>query len=580
VHVSFQTFAFASQNSLTRSTNRSYQNLETGNDSGFEALANKYRHFNNYDLAGPETPNFLYEASGATDDWAYGALGAAGMTFEVGKQFYQDCEYFENSVLDVNIKALTYAAKTSKAPYSISKGPDVTSLATSVGGNTLTVTAAASDSAWSSSNQPTSNQGVSEIRVFINYHPYDGELDPQTGTLPHTGTLLTGASLTVDVSSFADGRHMVYVQATDGDGYKGPVTAAYFTKKDSHRSSPSNRPSGSPSGSPSEALSAFPSSVPSVAPSSAPSSLPSVAPSSAPSSAPSTEPSSAPSAGPSSSPSSAPSSSPSDLPSGSSSSSGDGLDPLTDDGTCFSGDMTVQVQNEGEKKMKDLKLGDMVKTSADHDRFEPVYSFGHRDATSLGDFLQFKTATTTLEMSKDHMVFVSGRSIPARMVKVGDKFDDDAVVEMIFNVVRKGVFAPFTPSGTILVNGVKASTYISFQSSPVVKIGSFETPLTYQWVAHAFEFPHRFYCNYFCQCLNEEYNEHGISVWVAEPLKMGRWLLNQSSIMIAVLLTPAVGVLVLFSALEILIGSPMLYAGLVAIWYLWARASGKKLKQV
>ena len=212
---------------------RGHHNLETGNDSGLEALANKYQHFNNHELSGPETPGFLYPASGATDDWAYGTLGAAGMTFELGTGFYQDCDYFENSILDANMKALTYATKTSKAPYSISKGPDVTNLVTSIDGNTLTVTAAASDSAWSSSNHPTSNQGVSEIRVFINHHPYDGELDPQTGTL------LSGASLTFDVSSIPAGRHVVYVEATDGDGYKGPVTAAYFTKLDSPGPTPS-----------------------------------------------------------------------------------------------------------------------------------------------------------------------------------------------------------------------------------------------------------------------------------------------------------------------------------------------------
>jgi hypothetical protein len=164
------------------------------------------------------------------------------------------------------------------------------------------------------------------------------------------------------------------------------------------------------------------------------------------------------------------------------------------------------------------------------------------------------------------------------MVKVGDKLDDDTVVEHIFIVVRKGAFAPFTPSGTILVNGIKASTYVSFQDSPVVKIGSFETPLTYQWAAHAFEFPHRLYCNYFSQCLTEEYNEHGISIWVAQPHKMGHWLLNQPNVVMVVLLAPVVGMLGLFSALEMLIGSPLLYTSVLTVWCLWARASGKQLQ--
>mmetsp|Transcript_4403 Transcript_4403/g.7387 ORF Transcript_4403/g.7387 Transcript_4403/m.7387 type:complete len:218 (+) Transcript_4403:247-900(+) len=145
------------------------------------------------------------------------------MTFELGNTFYQDCDYFEESIRDDNIKALTYSAKTAKAPYSISKGPDVTSLSVKVDGNSLTVTAAASDAAWSSSNHDTSKQGVSEVRLSINEHPYDS-----TGVV---GSVLSSGSSTVDISSLPVGRHMVYIQAVDGDGYKGPVTAAYFVKE-------------------------------------------------------------------------------------------------------------------------------------------------------------------------------------------------------------------------------------------------------------------------------------------------------------------------------------------------------------
>lgn len=200
---------------------QAYEERKTGNDNDFYALAQKYRHFNGYDYSGPDN-GFLYEASGVTDDWAYGELGAAAVTFELGTAFYQDCDYFEDSILQQNMGALTYAAKTSMAPYSLSKGPDVTSIATSVTGDSLTVTAVASDDAYSSSNHPSSQQEVEEVRMFVNEHPDEGQ----------TGTLLAGTSSTVDISNLPDGRHMVYVQAKDSDGYKGPVTAAYFTKGD------------------------------------------------------------------------------------------------------------------------------------------------------------------------------------------------------------------------------------------------------------------------------------------------------------------------------------------------------------
>jgi carboxypeptidase T len=152
---------------------QSYEDVDPGNESGFGALASKYRHFNGYNYAGASANGFLYPASGVSTDWAYGALGAAAMTFELGTTFFQDCGYFHNSIaIDTNFRALTYAAKTAKAPYSIAKGPDVTSAFVEVNGNRLIVNVAASDSAWSSANHPTSQQVVLQTRAFVNEHPY------------------------------------------------------------------------------------------------------------------------------------------------------------------------------------------------------------------------------------------------------------------------------------------------------------------------------------------------------------------------------------------------------------------------
>ena len=250
---------------------------------------------------------------------------------------------------------------------------------------------------------------------------------------------------------------------------------------------------------------------------------------------------------------------------------------------CFSGDMSLEVQNEGPRKIKHLQLGDKVKTSSDPDIFEPVYSFGHRDVNSFGEFVQITTQSATLELSKDHMVFVGGSgSLPASRIKVGDKLDNGALVEKVTIVVRKGIYAPFTPSGTIMVNGIKASTYVAFQDSPVLKVGSFQTPLSYQWMAHASQFPHRIYCHYFGPCVTESYNEEGISVWVARPLEMALWVLSCSPVMLVALLIPLCALLCSFCVLDmILIHCPMLSASVsLTAWYIWTRVLSKKLKQV
>ena len=157
-------------------------------------------------------------------DYSYGLLGVAGLSVELGNAFYQDCNTFENSILPTNLKPLTYLAKISKAPFSIAKGPDVTSLTTTLTGSILTVAASASDAAFSHSGVSTSQQGVREIRVFINTHPYSL---PTMNT--STGYLVENDIVTVNVSLLANSsRHVVYVQATDNAGYRGPVTACFL----------------------------------------------------------------------------------------------------------------------------------------------------------------------------------------------------------------------------------------------------------------------------------------------------------------------------------------------------------------
>ena len=211
-----------------------HQNLETGNDSGIEGLVNKFRHFNGYDYAGP-TNGFSYPASGATDDWAYGALGAAATTLELGTSFYQNCQYFNDEILPQNLPVLTYAAKVAKAPYSITKGPDVLNLSFSPvqANDSISVVALASDTAWSSGNHPTSRQTLTEIRIFVDVHPYD---DPSpVGSImegSYQGLPTGSGAFAIDMSGLSPGRHTVYVQATDSAGYKGPVTAGFFVKEE------------------------------------------------------------------------------------------------------------------------------------------------------------------------------------------------------------------------------------------------------------------------------------------------------------------------------------------------------------
>jgi hypothetical protein len=246
---------------------------------------------------------------------------------------------------------------------------------------------------------------------------------------------------------------------------------------------------------------------------------------------------------------------------------------------CFSGDSEVEVENKGSVKMADLALGDNVRVSAD--KFEPVYSFGHKNADTSADFLQIITVgyNKPLEVSRDHMVVVEGgRNIPASMVKRGDKLvtaDGDLVaVKNVRTVVRKGVFSPFTKSGSIIVNDVAASNYVAFQGSEYLQIAGMETPFSYQWLAHTFNSVHRLAVK--MGVTGESYTETGLSLWIDMPNKIGTWLLEQNAFVTLAILVPAIAFFGSVSLVESLINSPMLLASILVgtLTIMMARRTG------
>ncbi len=187
--------------------------------------------------------------------------------------------------------------------------------------------------------------------------------------------------------------------------------------------------------------------------------------------------------------------------------------------------------------MKDLRIGDRVK-SADGS-MGTVYSFGHYQPDVNTEYIRIhaKGHSKVLEISKDHLIFVNGTAVPVSSVAIGDKVDLGAgrgsseVIKMKA-VTRKGAFAPFTMSGTIVVSGVVASAYVTLQKdSSTLSIGAYSTPLTMHWLAHVFETPHRLFCKFRMDlCMNETYNVDGISSWVEKPLHIGRWFVNKTSL--------------------------------------------------
>jgi hypothetical protein len=212
---------------------------------------------------------------------------------------------------------------------------------------------------------------------------------------------------------------------------------------------------------------------------------------------------------------------------------------------CFSAETTVQIKNKVTISMKDLKLGDKVLAAAG--KYEQVYSFGHRHESVSAEFLQL--LPSTLEISRDHMLLVRGRYVPASAVQVGDKLEsasgDVITVEAINTVVRTGVYAPFTSSRTIVVSNI----YIAFQDSGRLFVGGWETPFMYQWIAHMSHSPHRILSRLGLSGA-KEYTFDGMSTWIAGPYEVSQWFIVQNWAVMTVVLVSAMSLGMLSMVLE------------------------------
>lgn len=253
-------------------------------------------------------------------------------------------------------------------------------------------------------------------------------------------------------------------------------------------------------------------------------------------------------------------------------------------GYCLSGRNTVETKENGLIPIKNLQIGDRIKDASGN--MVTVYSFGHFQPKVRVDYLQIylqDEGDKPLEITRDHMLFVNSSAVPASAVSVGDKIDradgGQAVVRKIQRVTRNGAYAPFTTSGSMLVNGVAVSSYVTMQKhSARLVVGQYQTSLSMHWIAHVFQAPHRWLCSsteMLCFCRRwETYNNDGISRWVEGPLTLAQWLIRQNGVIMAIIFIPAFALGLLVYGMEQMgLIHAILLLGLVCCYF----SKGKKV---
>jgi ABC-type phosphate transport system substrate-binding protein len=244
---------------------------------------------------------------------------------------------------------------------------------------------------------------------------------------------------------------------------------------------------------------------------------------------------------------------------------------------CFDGESTVEEMNKGSIAMKDLAIGDMVKVAGG--KFSEVYSFGHYEQGVETTYLSIDAGLDKpLLITPDHMVFVGGKATPASTVSVGDELtlvDGAAIVKKIETVAGKGAFAPFTKEGSLVVNGVVASSYVSLQDENAsFAIGGVKL-FNMHSLAHLFQAPHRVVCELNSAFCSSETYTNGVSAWVKAPLAASQWLVEQNALVMTAAFLPAFAFVLVAAAVEAIMVSPVLLVAAIAA-VLFARSKKAK----
>lgn len=166
-------------------------------------------------------------------------------------------------------------------------------------------------------------------------------------------------------------------------------------------------------------------------------------------------------------------------------------------GGCFSSDSTVITSTGETKKISDVQIGEKL-MSQDPSTLELTFSevmlFLDYNPEETRDFLEIHvTSGQILKLTPTHLLFTGNlqdsRTIFAEHLQIGDSLfvkDDKNKLKLVHIVkikpiVLKGVYAPLTLAGTVVVNDVLASCYAVVDS---------------QFIAHAAFIPLRMYLNF------------------------------------------------------------------------------------
>jgi len=147
---------------------------------------------------------------------------------------------------------------------------------------------------------------------------------------------------------------------------------------------------------------------------------------------------------------------------------------------CFSAKGMVSTNTQGRISLEALQVGDQVED--DFNSYTKVVGFLHRDTSTVVSFLKLASNTSHIIVSHDHLLATGGGFVKAKHVHPGMQLSTSCCgnqeIIQVEEVLDRGVYAPLTESGVLVVNGFIVSCYANI-------------PAEFLWLANILFWPRK-----------------------------------------------------------------------------------------
>ena len=207
--------------------------------------------------------------------------------------------------------------------------------------------------------------------------------------------------------------------------------------------------------------------------------------------------------------------------------------------------------------MSKLEVGDEILTA---NGYQMVYGLAHMNDDKImasvdAKFLRIHTKEhprQPLEVTGEHLLFIFGEPHPVRAdsITLGVRLVDYEQLHQHGALVTKiepiptggymnGLYAPLTQDGTVIVDGIVASCYISLQATAprfVEFTGRIETVLSQHTLSHIALAPVRMVCLGISHTFCKSYNKQGVAHFVQFYFALAELLDRQKSVLVQAIL--------------------------------------------